>query len=333
MTSRWDPVAMPLAFTQAQRAFPADPDGFRLAFAALLPIRRFRLLVADPSDFSARLSHVALGAVQAVAFAHAAAAWQLALPRRAAVVMVRQGQLELTEGGRRHRLEAGGPMLVLPAASWSCRSRALNALVLCFDPARLASCLGDGCGGITPVGAPRRLDGDDPLQASLMAAFQRVIPLLDLVGLIAPAQLELLQLDVLLHRLMALLLASEPRGDADLATAALPVGGDPHLAPLLRWIEAHLDRPLGLKDLERASGYSGRTLQYAFKRRFGCSPMRWLRQRRLERARDVLLAQSQGLSMGALAGQVGYGNASAFSRDFRETFGVTPSTLLGRGRS
>ncbi|MEB3332845.1 MAG: AraC family transcriptional regulator [Synechococcaceae cyanobacterium] len=240
--------------------------------------------------------------------------------------MVLHGQLELGEGGRRHRLEAGGPLLFLPAASWHCRSRAVNALLLGFEPALLASCLGEGCGSPPGIRAPRLLDAADPLQASLMASLSRLVPLLDLAALMTPAQLAALQLDALLHRLTALLLASEPPVPA-------AAGGDPHLAPLLRWIEAHLDRPLGLRDLERASGYSGRTLQYAFKRRFGCTPMRWLRQRRLERARDVLLRRTPVASMGQLAGQVGYGNPSAFSRDFRQTFGVSPSALLGRGRS
>ena len=53
------------------------------------------------------------------------------------------------------------------------------------------------------------------------------------------------------------------------------------------------DRGYTLADLARLAGTSARSLQYGFQGRYGTTPMRYLRQVRLDRARDDL-AQAHG---------------------------------------
>ena len=72
------------------------------------------------------------------------------------------------------------------------------------------------------------------------------------------------------------------------------------------------------------------SLQYAFKQRFGCGPMQWLRRQRLARARAMLMQASQPMAMKQVAQACGYLSQASFSRDFQERYGERPSRLLRR---
>ena len=47
--------------------------------------------------------------------------------------------------------------------------------------------------------------------------------------------------------------------------------------------------PISLSQLEERSGYSRRHIQLSFQQRFGCWPIQWIRQQRLEQAHQSLL--------------------------------------------
>ena len=101
---------------------------------------------------------------------------------------------------------------------------------------------------------------------------------------------------------------------------------------LLAWIATHLDQPILLADLEAQSGYSQRSLRNIFHERFGCGPVQWIRQQRLELARRQLLSPSPGATVSTVAAACGYEHLSQFSRDFRAAHGQRPSELLREGR-
>ncbi|MFM7512600.1 MAG: helix-turn-helix domain-containing protein, partial [Cyanobium sp.] len=63
---------------------------------------------------------------------------------------------------------------------------------------------------------------------------------------------------------------------------------------LLDTMRANLDQPLRLSDLERMSHYSKRALQYAFRKKLGCTPNQWIRQQRLEKAMRQLEQGGRG---------------------------------------
>jgi len=83
-----------------------------------------------------------------------------------------------------------------------------------------------------------------------------------------------------------------------------------------------------MTDLERLSSYSRRGLHYAFQERFGCSPMRWVRQERLSCALARLQRPEPNDSVTSVAQSCGYRRAASFSQDFQRRFGVRPSELL-----
>jgi len=86
------------------------------------------------------------------------------------------------------------------------------------------------------------------------------------------------------------------------------------------------DRGYTLADLARLAGISARSLQYGFQERHGITPMRYLRQIRLDRAHDDL-AQAHG-SVADVAYHWGFTNLGRFARAYRDRFGEFPAATL-----
>ena len=101
---------------------------------------------------------------------------------------------------------------------------------------------------------------------------------------------------------------------------------------LVEWLLAHLHEPISLSDMEKRSCYSRRSLQNAFKQRFGCGPMQWLRQQRLAKAKALLEDPGRHLSQLEVAQACGYLCQASFRRDFLRRFGERPSRYQWRFR-
>jgi AraC family ethanolamine operon transcriptional activator len=97
------------------------------------------------------------------------------------------------------------------------------------------------------------------------------------------------------------------------------------------YLHAHLAEPVGLIDLCEELGVSARTLQYAFRDRFGIGPIEYLRMLRLHAVRaDLKTAREQGLSVREVAHRWGYHHLGNFAADYNRHFGVLPSkTRIG----
>lgn len=98
------------------------------------------------------------------------------------------------------------------------------------------------------------------------------------------------------------------------------------------FIATHYDQPLEMAWLAaNVSFVSSSHLGRLFRQRMGVSPLRHLKQVRLERAAQLLLASTDPIA--AVARRVGYRNASHFARDFRQMFGATPLAHRRRSRT
>ena len=95
------------------------------------------------------------------------------------------------------------------------------------------------------------------------------------------------------------------------------------LADTRRYMEEHLDEPLTISTLSRRACLSATTFKAGFRRLYGLPVHTWLRQRRMERAAELLRGSS--LSVLGVAQSVGYGSASQFTAAFRRQYGVTPA--------
>ncbi len=121
----------------------------------------------------------------------------------------------------------------------------------------------------------------------------------------------------------------------------LAVVGDPHNAEVLNYFCSLLHDPahervrrvmednfrynLHLDDFARLSGRSLSAFKRDFNEVFGMAPGRWLRERRLERARTLL--RTGALQVSEVAFQCGFENVSHFSRAFKEQFGHAPGAV------
>jgi AraC family transcriptional regulator len=93
----------------------------------------------------------------------------------------------------------------------------------------------------------------------------------------------------------------------------------------LWFIEGHLRTDISLDDIAAASGVSRYHMSRAFSEMLDRSVMRYLRGRRLSEAARSLADGAPDILSVAL--EAGYGSHEAFTRAFREQFGVTPEQL------
>ncbi len=90
-------------------------------------------------------------------------------------------------------------------------------------------------------------------------------------------------------------------------------------------IDLDLRKPLALVDLARAAGLSRAHFARAFHAAAGITPMAFQRQRRMQRARELLLTTE--LALEEVAAQVGYPDRFHFSRVFHASCGSPPGRL------
>jgi len=116
----------------------------------------------------------------------------------------------------------------------------------------------------------------------------------------------------------------DPDDATEEARPALPGGPlEAPLAAMERYVMSRLCAPIALEDLARASGVSSRSLHMYCKRRFGVGPMVWLRNMRLDAARQKLGSDAHCL-ITDVAMDFGFGHLGRFSAYYRERFGELP---------
>ncbi len=100
------------------------------------------------------------------------------------------------------------------------------------------------------------------------------------------------------------------------------------------YVYAHFARPLAASEIAAAAGTSVRTLQETFQRHEGTTPMAFLRDLRLEKARLALqLADVRETSVSAVAHSCGFRHMGRFAGSYVARYGEHPGdTLRGRRR-
>jgi AraC family transcriptional regulator len=101
------------------------------------------------------------------------------------------------------------------------------------------------------------------------------------------------------------------------------------VAKALWYIESHFAQEIDLAEVAAVTGVSRYHMSRAFGLATGFSLMRYVRGRRLtEAARALALGAPDIL---AVAIEAGYGSHEAFTRAFRDQFGLTPEALRAQG--
>ncbi|MFD7306600.1 cupin domain-containing protein [Promicromonospora sp. NPDC059942] len=104
--------------------------------------------------------------------------------------------------------------------------------------------------------------------------------------------------------------------------AGRPVTDDPAIAAALRQIHENPGLPWSVERLGRAAGLPRTAFARRFTEAVGRPPMRYLTDRRLERAASLLRETDAPLA--AIARRVGYSTEFAFSAAFRREYGTSP---------
>lgn len=94
------------------------------------------------------------------------------------------------------------------------------------------------------------------------------------------------------------------------------------LKRVLAHIEEHIGTDLSLEDISRIAGVGSSYLQTLFRNSMGMSVHRYVIQRRVERAKELLVQDH--LSMPDIAEAVGFSDQSHMARQMRRILNVTP---------
>ncbi len=110
-------------------------------------------------------------------------------------------------------------------------------------------------------------------------------------------------------------------------------GGAPfYVRRVQEYIHAHSSAALSFDDLLAVAGISARSLHYGFQASLGVTPMKYLKQVRLNQARDALAGSARtGETITSIALRCGYASLSRFSCDYKAFFGEGPAQSRRRG--
>lgn len=114
---------------------------------------------------------------------------------------------------------------------------------------------------------------------------------------------------------------------------SVPVrSGRPAVRRSLDYIEQHLAEPISLTDLAEAVGMSTRSIQQGFKEDLQTTPVNYIRDRRLDRVRTMLMeaGPGEGLTVTDAAETWGFTHLGNFAGLYRRRFGESPSATLRR---
>ncbi|WP_344212960.1 GlxA family transcriptional regulator [Nonomuraea bangladeshensis] len=117
--------------------------------------------------------------------------------------------------------------------------------------------------------------------------------------------------------------AHRPGGQAQFIDMSVPAAGDEGLAPVLDWARTRLDQPLTVDDLARRAAMSPRTFYRRLQAATGTTPLQWLLDQRLGRAR--ILLESTDLPIEKIGELSGLGTANNLRRHFLRHLGISPS--------
>ncbi|MEF3304678.1 AraC family transcriptional regulator [Paenibacillus sp. GYB003] len=97
---------------------------------------------------------------------------------------------------------------------------------------------------------------------------------------------------------------------------------DDNLLYARTFIDENFNQKIAVEDLAAMAGYSYHHFRHLFKKKFGVSPIRYLIDKRLEKARSLL--RFTELPVSSVASECGFSNDAQFCTIFKRELGETP---------
>jgi len=135
-------------------------------------------------------------------------------------------------------------------------------------------------------------------------------------------------IEMLERSLVSGLVLNQPHSYSDLLHAPADTRSPRAVRDVIDLIEESPEGLFTVGDLARHANLSARALQSAFQRDLGTTPMRYLRQVRLERVREDLLLGRGRVS--EVAHHWGFTNLGRFAASYQDRFGELPSETTAR---
>ena len=160
------------------------------------------------------------------------------------------------------------------------------------------------------------------LNEGLLDAITRLVRLLNephLIPLVAP----LIQQEIIVRLL---------NGEHGPALRYLVASGSPsqQIAKVITWLKLHYTESVSMDDLALKAHMSPSTFRQHFREVTGMSPLQYLKNLRLQDARQWMLNEDMDASSAAM--RVGYESASQFNREYTRLFGAPPLRDIKRVR-
>jgi AraC-like DNA-binding protein len=201
-------------------------------------------------------------------------------------------------------------------------ARPFLSFVLQIDPGVVRQVSSDMLERRTTVFHRRHIETDTPEQQAFVSALDQellgaVLRFLRSIGtgsdrrVLAPLYLQEMVYRVLQREQYARLLAI-----AAAESASNPVSA------VLTYVREHLSEPLTVADMAEQVNLSPSAFAHLFRDVTGRSPYQFLKEMRLDRARELLV--DGRFAVARVSKEVGYASVSHFISEFRTRFGVTP---------
>jgi AraC-like DNA-binding protein len=124
---------------------------------------------------------------------------------------------------------------------------------------------------------------------------------------------------------IALALLHAAFADTELADTSTPAARSSALARALSFIDDHRNDAVNVRSLCTATDTPLRTMNRAFRERFGIGPKAYLLRQRLSRVRAALVAAPIDTVIADIANEHGFWHLGQFAKDYRTMFGELPS--------
>jgi AraC-like DNA-binding protein len=286
-----------------------------------------------PRDFRGHMAFLQVGELNLGAFAHSPVTVDAGDAPGHVVMIPLFGSLTFTSKESRFTARAGDSLALLTGMGNRVETSLDSHVVTLFDRDRLLR-TSRGMLGLEDE-APIDLNLEQARAVSTSPAGQPMGSvfgsLFQIMDRLPSPNLAMLGLDDVFYRTLAVILSPQVASAfVNPEAGRRPPPTRPEISAVCDYILGHLEQPLGLTQLERVSGLSARSLQFAFRKQFQCSPMQWVRQARLGLGHRLLSAAKPGDRVTDIALSCGFTDFGAFSAAYRNQFGETPSETLRR---